>query len=31
MDEQKAKVREITGPPFEGEIVFEEPEASKDK
>jgi hypothetical protein len=25
-DEQKAKVREITGPPFEGEIVFEEPE-----
>jgi len=25
-DEQKAKVREIAGPPFEGEIVFEEPE-----
>jgi hypothetical protein len=24
-DEQKAKVREIAGPPFEGEIVFEEP------
>jgi Spy/CpxP family protein refolding chaperone len=23
-DEQKAKVREIAGPPFEGEIVFEE-------
>jgi hypothetical protein len=30
-DEQKAKVREIAGPPFDGEIVFEEPEASKDK
>jgi hypothetical protein len=29
-DEQKAKVREIAGPPFEGEIVFEEPE-EKDK
>jgi hypothetical protein len=29
-DEQKAKVREIAGPPFEGEIVFEEPD-SKDK
>jgi hypothetical protein len=25
-EEQKAKVREIVGPPFEGEIVFEEPE-----
>ena len=25
-DEQKAKVREIAGPPFEGEIVFEEPD-----
>ena len=25
-DEQKAKVREMAGPPFEGEIVFEEPE-----
>jgi len=25
-DDQKAKVREIAGPPFEGEIVFEEPE-----
>jgi hypothetical protein len=25
-DEQKAKVREMVGPPFEGEIVFEEPE-----
>jgi len=25
-DEQKAKVREIAGPPFEGKIVFEEPE-----
>jgi len=25
-DEQKKKVREIAGPPFEGEIVFEEPE-----
>jgi Spy/CpxP family protein refolding chaperone len=24
-DEQKTKVREIAGPPFEGEIVFEEP------
>jgi Spy/CpxP family protein refolding chaperone len=24
-DEQKAKVREMAGPPFEGEIVFEEP------
>src|SRR5262249_22614013 len=30
-DEQKAKVREIAGPPFEGEIVFEELEESKDK
>ncbi len=30
-DDQKAKVREIAGPPFEGEIVFEEPDASKDK
>ena len=30
-DEQKTKVREIAGPPFEGEIVFEEPEESKDK
>ena len=29
-DEQKAKVRELVGAPFEGEIVFEEPE-SKDK
>jgi len=29
-DEQQKKVREIAGPPFEGEIVFEEPE-SKDK
>jgi hypothetical protein len=29
-DEQKAKVREIAGPPFEGEIVFEEADA-KDK
>jgi Spy/CpxP family protein refolding chaperone len=25
-DDQKAKVREIAGPPFEGEIVFEEPD-----
>jgi hypothetical protein len=25
-DEQKAKVREKVGPPFEGEIVFEEPD-----
>jgi hypothetical protein len=25
-DEQKAKVREMAGPPFNGEIVFEEPE-----
>jgi hypothetical protein len=25
-DEQKAKVREKAGPPFEGEIVFEEPD-----
>jgi Spy/CpxP family protein refolding chaperone len=25
-DEQKEKVRKIAGPPFEGEIVFEEPE-----
>ena len=25
-EEQKAKVREMAGPPFEGEIVFEEPE-----
>jgi hypothetical protein len=24
-DEQKAKVREMAGPPFKGEIVFEEP------
>jgi hypothetical protein len=24
-DDQKAKVREMVGPPFEGEIVFEEP------
>ena len=30
-DEQKTKMREISGPPFEGEIVFEEREASKDK
>jgi len=30
-DEQKTKVREIAGPPFEGEIVIEEPEPSKDK
>jgi Spy/CpxP family protein refolding chaperone len=30
-DEQKAKIRELAGPPFEGEIVFEEPEESKDK
>jgi Spy/CpxP family protein refolding chaperone len=30
-DDQKAKVREIAGPPFEGEIVFEEAEAPKDK
>jgi hypothetical protein len=27
-DEQKARMREIAGPPFEGEIVFEEPESS---
>jgi Spy/CpxP family protein refolding chaperone len=25
-DEQKEKVREKAGPPFEGEIVFEEPD-----
>jgi hypothetical protein len=25
-DDQKAKVREMAGPPFEGEIVFEEPD-----
>jgi hypothetical protein len=25
-DEQKAKVKEIVGEPFKGEIVFEEPE-----
>jgi hypothetical protein len=25
-DEQKTKVREMAGPPFEGEIVFEEPD-----
>ena len=25
-EEQKTKVREMAGPPFEGEIVFEEPE-----
>jgi polyphosphate kinase 2 (PPK2 family) len=25
-DDQKAKVREMAGPPFEGEIVIEEPE-----
>jgi Spy/CpxP family protein refolding chaperone len=25
-DEQKAKMREMAGPPFEGEIVFEEPD-----
>jgi hypothetical protein len=25
-DEQNAKVREMVGPPFEGEIVFEEPD-----
>jgi hypothetical protein len=25
-DEQKAKVKEMVGPPFEGEIVFEEEE-----
>jgi hypothetical protein len=30
-DEQKKKVEEIVGAPFKGEIVFEEPEASKDK
>jgi hypothetical protein len=30
-DEQKEKVREMAGPPFEGEIVFEEPEEEKDK
>jgi hypothetical protein len=30
-EEQKAKVREIAGPPFEGQIVFEEDEPSKDK
>jgi Spy/CpxP family protein refolding chaperone len=25
-DEQKAKIREMTGAPFEGEIIFEEPD-----
>jgi hypothetical protein len=25
-DDQKAKIREMVGPPFEGEIVFEEPD-----
>jgi hypothetical protein len=30
-DDQKTKVRELAGPPFEGEIVFEEPESDKDK
>ena len=25
-DEQKAKVKEMVGQPFKGEIVFEEPE-----
>jgi Spy/CpxP family protein refolding chaperone len=30
-DTQKTKVREMVGPKFEGELVFEEPEASKDK
>jgi hypothetical protein len=30
-DEQKAKAREMAGPPFEGEIVFEEPESPKDE
>jgi Spy/CpxP family protein refolding chaperone len=25
-DDQKAKIRELVGPPFEGEIVFEEPD-----
>jgi hypothetical protein len=30
-DDQKAKVREIAGPPFTGEIVFEEYTPSKDK
>jgi Spy/CpxP family protein refolding chaperone len=31
-DEQKAKVRELVGEPFKGEIVFEEDESeSKDK
>jgi hypothetical protein len=30
-DAQKTKVREMAGPPFEGEIVFEEAEPSKDK
>jgi len=28
-DEQKTKVREMAGPPFEGEIVFEEQEPDK--
>jgi hypothetical protein len=30
-DEQKAKMREIAGPPFEGKIVFEEPDSSNDQ
>jgi hypothetical protein len=30
-DDQKTKVRELAGPPFEGEIVFEEPDSDKDK
>jgi Spy/CpxP family protein refolding chaperone len=30
-EEQKAKVREMVGPPFEGEIVIEESDAPKDK
>jgi hypothetical protein len=30
-DDQKTKVREMVGPKFEGELVFEEPEESKDK
>jgi hypothetical protein len=30
-DEQQAKVREMAGPPFKGEIVFEEPESPSDK
>jgi hypothetical protein len=30
-EEQKAKVRELTGTPFTGELVFEEYEPSKDK